>query len=142
MLFFNIVEKTDFLEEARQHGIDSVIFFITEDHPKSVATYRSLIDRISDATVVPVHNEIFESASATRRSHPLHNAIPIHVEPKPTLLFGVIQRPGFSISECRKRPSEFPTMLHNWVGRPFIAFSNLELRLPMTDLLPLFRLPA
>ena len=140
--FFDIVEQIDFVDEARQRGIDSVFMFVTEDHPKSVEAYQKMLRRFPKATVVPVHNEIFENLGKTSQSHPAKGSLPVHVPQLPTLLFGVIYHPGFSIAEFLKRPSDFPTMLHKWTSQPFIAFRDLELRLAMADFLPLFRLEA
>jgi len=140
--FFDIMEKIDFVDEGRRRAVDTVIFYVTEDHPKSVDAYRSLLERFPKATIVPVHNAIFDSTAATSQSHPAKAAMPVHVAQLPTLLFGVIHHPGFSIAEFLKRPSEFPTMLHKWTREPFIAFRDLELRLAMADFLPLFRLMA
>jgi hypothetical protein len=140
--FFNILEEIDFVAEARQRAIDTVILYVTEDHPKSVDAYHRLLTRFPKATIVPVHNEIFESFNATSHSHPARGAMPVHVGQLPTLLFGVIYHPGFSIADFLKRPSDFPTMLHKWTSRPFIAFRDLELRLAMADFLPLFHLRA
>ena len=140
--FFDILDQIDFVAEARQRAIDTVILYVTEDHPRSVDAYHRILARFPKATVVPVHNEIFESMRATGQSHPARGAMPVHISQLPTLLFGVIYRPGFSISDFLKRPSEFPTMLHKWTSQPFIAFRDLELRLAMADFLPLFRLRA
>jgi len=140
--FFNIMEEIDFVDEGRRRAVDTVILYVTEDHPKSVDTYRRLLERFPKATVVPVHNEIFDNARATSHSHPAKGAMPVFITQLPTLLFGVIYHPGFSIAEFLKRPSEFPTMLHKWTSQPFIAFRDLELRLAMADFLPLFRLMA
>lgn len=140
--FFDIMEEIDFVNEARLRRIDTVILYVTEDHPRSVDAYRRILARFPKATVVPVHNEIFENSGATRQSHPARGAMPVYIAQLPTLLFGVIYHPGFSIAEFLKRPSEFPTMLHKWTSQPFIAFRDLELRLAMADFLPLFRLMA
>jgi hypothetical protein len=140
--FLKIVEVIDFVDEARQRSIDTVFLYVTEDHPKSVEAYQDILARFPRATVVPVHNEIFENYGRTSQSHPARGALPVHVPQLPTLLFGVIYHPGFSIAEFLKRPSEFPTMLHKWTSQPFIAFRDLELRLAMADFLPLFRLEA
>jgi hypothetical protein len=140
--FFDIVEEIAFVEEARQRAIDTVVVYVTEDHPKSVDAYRRLLARFPTATAMPVHNEIFENFAATGQSHPARGAMPVHITQLPTLLFGVIYHPGFSIADFLKRPSEYPTMLHKWTSQPFIAFRDLELRLAMADFAPLFRLRA
>jgi len=138
--FFDIMEQIDFVAEARQRAIDTVILYVTEDHPRSVEAYHRILARFPNATVVPVHNEIFESSGATRQSHPARNVMPVYIAPLPTLLYGVIYRPGFSISEFLRRPSDFPTMLHKWTSQPFIAFRDLELRLAMAEFTSLFHL--
>ena len=138
--FFDILEEIDFVAEARQRSIDTVIFYVTEDHPKSIDAYHRILARFPKATVVPVHNEIFESSGATSQSHPARNVRPVYIAPLPTLLYGVIYRPGFSISEFLRRPSDFPTMLHKWTSQPFIAFRDLELRLAMAEFTSLFHL--
>jgi len=140
--FFDIIEEIDFVAEARRRSIDTVIFYVTEDHPRSIDAYRRILARFPKATVVPVHNEIFENAGVTSQNHPARGAMPVHIAPLPTLLFGVIYHPGFSIGDFLRRPTEFPTMLHKWTSQPFIAFRDLELRLAMADFLPLFQLRA
>jgi hypothetical protein len=138
--FFNIMEEIDFVAEARCRAIDTIILYVAEDHPKSIEAYHRILARFPKATVVPVHNEIFESSGATTQSHPARNVMPVHIAPLPTLLYGVIQRPDFSISDFLRRPSDFPTMLHKWTSQPFIAFRDLELRLAMADFASLFHL--
>lgn len=140
--FFDIMEEIEFVEEARHCGIDTVILYVAEDHPRSVAAYQDVSERFPGATIVPVYNEIFPDARKPTNGHPVRGASPVHITQIPTLLFGVIYHPGFSIAEFLKRPTDVPTMLHKWIRRPFIAFRDLELRLSLAGFAPLLRLRA
>ena len=137
--FFDVMRETSFALEARRRSIDTVVLYVVDNHPRSATAYRRVLEDFPGLTLVPVYNDIIETYGAPGLPHPSPGAMPVHVPHLPPYLLGVIKRKGFSISDFVKRPSEFPTLLHKWIGEPFIAFRDLELRLSLADLVPLFR---
>jgi hypothetical protein len=137
-----VLRELDFAAAAADRSIDAVLLFVAENHQKSAEAYRRLMTELPGTTLVPVHNEVAESYGAPRLPHPAVGVMPVHVPHLPPYLHGVVRKPGFSFAEHVKRSAERQTLLHKWIGQPFIGFRDLELRLSLAEFAPLFRLYA
>jgi hypothetical protein len=135
----HVLHELEFAAAARARSIDAVLLFVAENHQKSAEAYRRLMTDLPGTTLVPVHNEVAESYGAPRLPHPAVGVMPVHVPHLPPYLHGVVRKPGFSFAEHVKRSAERQTLLHKWIGQPFIGFRDLELRLSLAEFAPLFR---
>jgi hypothetical protein len=137
-----VLRELDFAAAAEARSIDAVILFVAENHQKSAEAYRRIMTALPEITLVPVQNEVIETYGAPGLPHPAAGAMPVHVPHLPPYLHGVVRKPGFSFAEHLKRSAEHQTLLHKWIGQPFIGFRDLELRLSLADFAPLFRYQA
>jgi hypothetical protein len=137
-----VLRELDFAAAAEARSIDAVLMFVAENHQKSAEAYRRVMTELPGTTLVPVHNEVVESYGAPRLPHPAVGVMPVHVPHLPPYLHGVVRKPGFSFAEHVKRSAERQTLLHKWIGQPFIGFRDLELRLSLAEFAPLFRYRA
>ena len=60
--FFALAHQFGFAEEARSRGIAPAVLYLLTPDRTSVEAYRSLRSRLSEAMLVPVHNEILGAA--------------------------------------------------------------------------------
>jgi hypothetical protein len=127
--FFDLMAEIDFVAEARARGIDTLIFFLCENHPRSAEAYERLFARFPAAILVQVHNEGIGSHGFDDFPDLEIGAMPLRIAGLSPMLAGVVERPGFSFAEYVEKHAEFPTGLHVWITRAFIAFRDLELRL-------------
>src|SRR6516164_10531452 len=56
--FFTVVQDIRFFEEARHRSIEPLILFIVEQDPKSAKAYAMLRHQLSEASLLPVRNQI------------------------------------------------------------------------------------
>jgi hypothetical protein len=131
--FFDLMEEIDFVAEARGRGIDTLIFFLCENHTRSADAYERLFARFPKATLIQVHNEGLGSHGFDDFPILEVAATPLRIAALSPMLAGVIDRPNFSFAEYVEKHAEFPTGLHAWISRAFIAFRDLELRLMMEE---------
>jgi hypothetical protein len=137
--FFDIMYQVGFTAEARVRAIDAILLFIVADDPRSDAAYRRLLLRREQFTIVPVENAAI-AAPPARASPPLaHGASPLIIPVLPASLRHVVERTDFSFADCIKRPLEHPVALAEWVGRMFVAFRDMELRMQIAGFATLQR---
>ena len=132
--FFAVVQKIRFFEEARHRSIEPLILFIIDPDPRSAKAYAVLRDQFSQASLLPVRNQI--EAVAIPYSH-----APSKVNPAPTSLDipllglplrALMDRQSFSFSRFwRGSPADLPVSQRHefscWVERIFFQFRALEL---------------
>lgn len=135
--FFELVRTLEFLPATRAQSIDTVALFVAENHPRSSEAYRLLRRDFAEMPLVPVHNE-----AVARPDFPRVGAAPsLGLSALSPLLQGVIDRPSFSFAEYLGDPANARTGLHAWIGRAFIGFRDLELRLSMMEVNRSFNAP-
>ena len=130
--FFTVVQEIRFFEEARHRSIEPLILFVVEQDPKSAETYAMLRHQLSEASLLPVRNQI--NAVAIGRAPQNANEPPTSLD-IPLLglpLRALIDRQSFSFSLLsRASPADLPVSLKNelsrWVERIFFQFRRLEL---------------
>jgi len=133
--FFTIVQEINFFEEARRRFIEPLILFIIDPDPKSAKAYAMLRHQLSEASLLPVRNQIRASAIP-----PKPNMVPASLD-IPLLGFSlraVIDRQSFSLSEFWRAPrADLPAALDEelwgWVELIFFQFRGLELFLGCED---------
>jgi hypothetical protein len=134
--FFTVVQKIRFFEEARQRSIEPLILFIIDPDPKSAKAYAVLRDQLSQASLLPVRNQIKAAAISYGDAPSEVNRVPTSLD-IPLLdlpLRALMDRQSFSFSGfSRVAPTDFPLSvtheLSRWVERIFFQFRVLELLL-------------
>jgi len=130
--FFTVVQDIRFFEEARHRSIEPLILFVVEQDPKSAKAYAMLRHQLSEASLLPVRNQI--NAVAIGRAPQNANEPPTSLD-IPLLglpLRALIDRQSFSFSLLsRASPADLPVSLKNelsrWVDRIFFQFRHVEL---------------
>ena len=138
--FFKVAKEIGFAEEARRRGIaPAILFVITPDHT-SVEAYRNLGKRLPQATLTPVHNELF-GAAQHRDKYPTAGSGAAQVK-LPVLAPGLrryIDKPLFSFSDSRLAnakdiPLDAHIELQRWLRKIYLEFRELDLRVLLADL--------
>ncbi len=144
--FFALASQIGFAEEARSRGIAPAILYILTPDRTSVEAYRSLRSRLSQAMLVPAHNEIL-GAAQYRDKYGLMGSATAVVQ-LPLLAPGVrkyVETPPFSFADSRLAttldvPTDVNIELQRWLRRIYLEFRELDLRLLLTDLKSSIRL--
>jgi hypothetical protein len=134
--FFTVVQELRFFEEARHRSIEPLILFIIDPDPKSAKAYAMLRHHLSQASLLPVRNQIEAAAMPYGDAPPKVNIAPTSLD-IPLLGFplrALIDRQSFSFSRPRgTSPADLPVSLKHelsrWVERVFFQFRVLELLL-------------
>jgi hypothetical protein len=134
--FFTVVQEIRFFEEARHRSIEPLILFIIDPDPKSAKAYAVLRDQLSQASLLPVRNQIKAAAISYGDAPSKVNRAPTSLD-IPLLDFplrALMDRQSFSFSGfSRGPPANFPVSvtheLSRWVECIFFQFRVLELLL-------------
>jgi hypothetical protein len=134
--FFTIVGEIGFFEEARRHSIEPLILFIIDPDPNSLKAYINLRGRLTEASLLPICNQIEASSTAP----PHANTAPASLE-IPLLGFSLralIDQQSFSFCELlRITPTHLREAPHDelrhWVEDIFFQFRELELMVGCVD---------
>src|SRR5262249_13382893 len=131
--FFTVVQEIRFFDEARHRSIEPLILFIIDPDPKSAKAYAVLRHQLSQASLLPVRNQIEAAtiagdAPAKVNIAPTSLDIPLLGSPMRALM----DRQSFSFSRFwRASPADLPVSLTDelsrWIGRIFFQFHALEL---------------
>ena len=134
--FFTVAQKIRFFEEARNHSIEPLILFIIDPDPKSAKAYALLRNQLSQASLLPVRNQI-EAADVPYGNAPSKvNRTPTSLD-IPLLGFplrALMDRQSFSFSQLwRGSPTDLTVSVNHelscWVECIFFQFRLLELLL-------------
>ena len=137
--FFEVTEKTGFVDDGRAIGIQTAALFVTERHPRAVSAHRQIVSRLPRMSVIPVSNAYLHAPGEAGAPLPDGSAPPIRIGALSPMLQGVVMRPGYSLSHYLERQAGRRTLLHDWIGASFVGFRDVELRLLMAEFAPLFR---
>jgi len=132
--FFTVVQEIRFFEEARRRSIEPLILFIIDPDPRSAKAYGMLRHQLSQASLLPVRNQIKTAAIPHDVARPNANIAPTSLD-IPLLSFplrALVDRQSFSFSRPRgTSPADLPVLLKDelsrWVERVFFQFRTLEL---------------
>jgi len=139
--FFTVVQEISFFEEARRRSIEPLILFIIDPKPESAESYAILRRWFTEASLLPVRNQIEASARAYSDASPNASMLPASLD-IPHLGFSLralIDRQSFSFSQFwRATPAGLPDALDEklgeWVEHIFFQFRDIELFLGCEDL--------
>ena len=133
--FFTVARQISFFEEARRRGIDSMLLFIADPHPRSAQFYGYLHQAFPRTVIVPVQNEANVSARGYSDLFPPVTAERgISIPRLNPVIKGVIDKPHFSFASFMRKPADLRTELHAWTERVFVEFRELELRVMLREL--------
>src|SRR6266853_926941 len=139
--FFTVVQEISFFEEARCRSIEPLILFIIDPKPESAEYYAILRRWFTEASLLPVRNQIEASDRAYSDASPNASIFPASLD-IPHLGFSLralIDRQSFSFSQFwRAPPAGLPDALDEklgeWVEHIFFQFRDIELFLGCEDL--------
>jgi hypothetical protein len=137
--FFDVAGQIDFAAEVRRRGLAVVVLFIATPDATAVEAYADLRRRLSQAAVVPVHNEILGTAQHRDKFAGPGGTVPIHIAALAPGLRRIIDRKPFSFAEPSGAPPlDIPLELHvelqRWLRKVYVEFRQMELRVLLTDL--------
>ena len=145
---FSVAHQIGFVEEARRRSVAVAILFTVTPDQTSVEAYRNLRNRFAQATLAPVHNEMFGPAQH-RDKYPLASGSPVMVR-LPVLAPGLrryIETPPFSFADSNMGaaigiPLDAHIELQRWLRRIYLEFRELDLRILLADLQASIRLDS
>src|SRR6266508_538296 len=131
---FTAVQEIRLFEEARHRSLEPLILFIIDPDPKSIKAYAMLRRRLTEASLLPVRNQIEASALRYGDASPSASMVPASLD-IPLLGFSLralIDRQSFSFSEFwRAPPADLAVVLDDelwgWVEHIFFQLRDLEL---------------
>jgi hypothetical protein len=137
--FFALMGNIGFLEEAPKQSVSPAVLFVADRQQISSEAYELICRRFPDSLLVPVHNQAVMDVwhygnFPTRRA----NGRPLRITGLPWKLNGVVNKKGFSFVKFLNTPVNFPTELHEWINRSFIAVRGLQVCILMENFRPLF----
>lgn len=130
--FFAVMAEIGFMAEARRHGIEPIVLFVTDRVPATARAYEVLRHLLPRTLFVPVHNEAV-SVTFDKADFPpsRSDSRMILIRRLSPIVRGVIDRPSFSFSTYMLEKPGGPTEIHDWVDTIFREFRQLEQRLLM-----------
>jgi hypothetical protein len=140
--FFTIAEKIGFFEEARRQGIEPLILFMIDPGPKSAKAYTILRRWCSEASLLPVRNQIVAKGIPYCAVFPNESSVSVSLE-MPVLgsaLKPLVDQQSFSFAQFwRTTPISLPARLDDelraWIKRIFLQFREIELWLICEEIL-------
>jgi len=142
--FFSVAHQIGFVEEARRRSIAVAVLFTVTPDQISVQAYRKLCERFADATLAPVHNELFGPAQY-RDKYPPSGGTMIRLPALAPGLRKYIETPPFSFTDSNMAnavgiPLDVHIELQRWLRRIYLEFRELDLRILLADLQSSMRL--
>jgi len=144
--FFTVAKRIGFAEEARRRGIAPAVLFVMTPDQTSVEAYSRLRNRIPQAALTPVHNEMLGPAQH-RDKYPTAGSgtMPVRFAVLMPGLRRYIDKPPFSFSESRLAdakgiPLDVHIELQRWLRKVYLEFRELDLRVLLADLQSSIRL--
>lgn len=127
--FFAVMDKIDFVTEARQRLIEPIVLFVADPETETARIYAELRHRLKPTIFVPVHNEAV-SVTFAARDFPASRAQcgTLRVARLSPLVRRVIDWPNFSFGTYITEPGG-QTQLHQWISPILTKFRELELQL-------------
>ncbi len=146
--FFTLANQIGFAEEALRRGIAPAILFVITPDRTAVEAYRGLRNRLPQASLTPVHNEILGNAQH-RGKFPTTGSGAVLVR-FPVLAPGLrkyIDKPPFSFADARLAnakdiPLDAHIELQRWLRKIYLELRELDLRILLADLQSSIRLQS
>ena len=139
--FFSVIQQIDFMAEVRRRAIAPMVLFVADPDERSRQSYAKLRDRFPDLPLVPVLNESVGRVSAYRAHFPPTRlgGEPVSIPALSPVVRSVVDRQNFSFVGYVQKTNDKTSELYEWMGRVFISFSELEVRLLLGEITPQLR---
>jgi hypothetical protein len=141
--FFVVVQKIGFFEEARRNGIEPIMLFLVDPHPKTAKAYAILQRWFTGGSLLPIRNPFASGRAPFGENFRNRTGIPVAAE-IPILspaLQRVVDQYSFSFTEFwRATPGMLPERLDDelraWMKRVFLQISEIELCVMRREIIP------
>jgi hypothetical protein len=108
--FFAVAHRIGFFDEARRHGIEPVILFVTDADPRTARACTLLRFSFPDLVLLPVrnlavmqdHGEVLSCAGDAGADEASPLAPPLEIAELSSSLRDLVDRPGFSFADFPK----------------------------------------
>lgn len=139
--FFSVMQQIDFAAEVRRRAIAPMVLFVADPHERSRRGYAMLKDRFPDLPLVPVLNESVQRVDAYRGNFPPTRlgGEAINIPALTPVVRSVVDRRNFSFVTYVQESNDNTSELYQWLGRVFISFRELEVRLLLGGIAPQLR---
>jgi hypothetical protein len=109
--FFAVVHRIGFFDEARMRGIEPVILFVTDADPRAEKAFALLRCSFPDLSLLPVRNRAAMKDEQSGETFPCSRTVDanpfdasalaasLEIAELPSLLRGLVDRPGFSFAD-------------------------------------------
>jgi len=139
--FFSVMQQIDFMAEVRRRAIAPMVLFVADPDERSRQGYAMLKDRFPDLPLVPVLNENVQRVGAYRVNFPPTRlgGEPVSIPALTPVVRSVVDRRNFSFVAYVQKTNDKTSELYEWMGRVFISFRELEVRLLLGEITPQLR---
>ena len=139
--FFQVMQQIDFATEVRRRAIAPMVLFVADPDERSRRGYAMLKERFPDLPLVPVLNEHVQRVGAYRANFPPTRlgGGPISIPALSPVVRSVVDRRNFSFVGYVQKTNDRTSELYEWMGRVFISFRELEVRLLLGEITPQLR---
>jgi hypothetical protein len=139
--FFSVMQQIDFMAEVRRRAIAPMVLFVADPDERSRQGYAMLKDRFPDLPLVPVLNENVQRVGAYRGNFPPTRlgGEPVSIPALTPVVRSVVDRQNFSFVGYVQKTNDKTSELYEWMGRVFISFRELEVRLLLGEITPQLR---
>jgi hypothetical protein len=139
--FFSVMQQIDFAAEVRRREIAPMVLFVADPDERSRQGYAMLRDRFPNLPLVPVLNESVQRVGAYRANFPPTRlgGEPIDIPALTPVVRSVVDRRNFSFVSYVQKTNDKTSELYEWMGRVFISFRELEVRLLLGEITPQLR---
>jgi hypothetical protein len=139
--FFQVMQQIDFATEVRRRAIAPMVLFVADPDERSRRGYAMLKERFPDLALVPVLNEHVQRVGAYRANFPPTRlgGGPISIPALSPVVRSVVDRRNFSFVGYVQKTNDRTSELYEWMGRVFISFRELEVRLLLGEITPQLR---
>ncbi|HZD39182.1 MAG TPA: hypothetical protein VE131_00575 [Terriglobales bacterium] len=142
--FFTLMSEFGFAEEACKQGIAVVVMHLMTPDATSLEAYRNLGARFPQATLTPVHNEIFGAAQYWSKYAPKGSGtVVVRLSLLASNVRKYVERPPFSFADSALAAAlnaDINIELQHWLRQIYREFRELYLRIMLTDLKSSIRL--
>ena len=139
--FFAVMQQIDFAAEVRRRAIAPMVLFVADPDERARQGYAMLTDRFPELALVPVFNENVPQIARARANFPQTRlgGEPIGVPALTPVVRSVVDRRHFSFVTYVLNSNDNTSELYQWLGRVFIAFREIEVRLLLGGIAPLLK---
>jgi hypothetical protein len=136
--FFAVIQQIDFIAEVRRRAIAPMVLFVADPDERARQGYAMLTDRFPELPLVPIFNENMPQFARYRANFPptRRGGDPIVIPALTPVVRSVVDRRNFSFVSYVQDSNDNTSELYQWLGRVFISFREIEVRLLLGGIAP------